>query len=109
MKTNFNQQIPPKGNTMKKFLILTTTSLVLAFASPAMAGDDASCGNTSGEWMSRDAVKSVMADKGYDVRRVKREDSCYEIYAIDKTGARVEVYLNPVSGEIVRIKNKSRS
>ncbi len=94
---------------MKKFLILTTTSIILAFAAPAMASDDANCGNTSGEWMSRDAARSMMVDKGFDVRRVKREDGCYEIYAIDKTGARVEVYLNPVTGEIVRTKNKSRS
>jgi len=94
---------------MKKFLILTTTSLVLAFASPVMASDDDYCGNTSGQWMSRDAAKSIMVEKGYDVRRVKREDGCYEIYAIDKNGSRVEVYLNPVTGKIVRTKNKSRS
>ncbi len=94
---------------MKKFLILTSTSMILAFASPAMASDNDYCGNTSGEWMSRDAARSVLVEKGYDVRRVKREDGCYEIYAIDKTGARVEVYLNPVTGEIVRTKNKSRS
>jgi len=94
---------------MKKFLLLTTTSLVLAFATPAMASDDANCGNTSGEWMSRDAVKSIMVEKGYDVRRVKREEGCYEIYATDKNGARVEIYLNPVTGEIVRTKDKSRS
>jgi len=94
---------------MKKFLILTTTSIVLAFATPAMASDDAYCGNTSGEWMSRDAVSSIMVEKGYDVRRIKRDDGCYEIYAIDKNGARVEIYINPVTGEIVKTKNKSRS
>jgi len=94
---------------MKKFIILATSSLILAFASPAMASDDANCGNTSGNWMSSDAAKTIMVEKGYDVRRVKREDGCYEIYAIDKNGARVEVYLNPVTGEIVKTKNKSRS
>jgi hypothetical protein len=74
-----------------------------------MASDDANCGNTSGEWMSRDAASSLMAGKGFDVRRVKREDGCYEVYAIDKTGARVEIYINPVTGEIVKTKIKSNS
>ena len=94
---------------MKKFLVLTTTSLALAFASPAMASDDAKCGNTSGEWMSRDAVKTIMVEKGYDVRRVKSDDGCYEVYAIDKNGARVEVKINPVTGEIVETENESDS
>ncbi len=94
---------------MKKFLILTTTSMVLAFASPVMASDNDYCGNTSGEWMSRDAVKSIMIENGYDVRRIKQDDGCYEIYAIDKKGDRVEVYINPVTGKIVKTENKSRS
>jgi hypothetical protein len=93
---------------MMKFLILATSAMILTIGSPAFAsGDDAKCANTSGEWMSRDAAKTKAAEKGYEVHRIKREDGCYEIYAIGKDGARVELYLHPVTGEIVKTKNKS--
>ncbi len=93
---------------MKKSLILVISSMVLVFGTPAFASEgDESCGNTSGEWMSKDAVKAKTAEQGYEVRRIKREDGCYEAYAITKDGARVELYINPVTGVIVKTKNKS--
>jgi len=93
---------------MKKSLILVISSMVLVFSSPAFASEgDESCGATSGEWMSQDAVKAKVSEKGYEVRRLKREDGCYEAYAITKDGARVELYINPVTGMIVKSKNKS--
>ncbi len=92
---------------MKKFLIIATSTMIMAIASPAFANDDAKCGKVSGEWMSHDAAKAKVAEQGYDARRVKREGSCYEIYAISKNGARVELYIHPVTGEIVKTKNKS--
>ncbi len=93
---------------MKKLLILVTSTMIMAISSPAFASDDnAKCGAVSGEWMSRDAAKAKVVEQGFEARRIKREDGCYEIYAIGKNGARVELYLNPVTGEIVRSKIKS--
>ncbi len=93
---------------MKKFLIIATSTMILAIASPAFAGEgNAQCTNTSSEWMSLDAAKAKVAEQGYDARRVTREDGCYEVYAIGKDGARVELYLNPVTGKIVKTKTKS--
>ncbi len=93
---------------MKKLLVLTATSMSLVFATTAFAsGNDAYCGNATGSWMSIDAVKEIAAGQGYDVRRVKSEDGCYEVYATDKNGSRVELYMNPITGKIVKTKNKS--
>ena len=93
---------------MKKFILLAATTLSLAYASPSVASSDGVlCGNISGQPMSMEEIKSSITAKGYDVRRVKREDGCLEVYAIDKQGARVEIYLHPVSGKIVKIKKKS--
>ena len=97
---------------MNTFLIITASSITLALATLAPAtmalasGDDAYCGKTSGQWMSKDAAKNKAADMGYDVRRIKREDGCYEIYAIGKNCARVEIYMNPVTGTIVKNKKQ---
>lgn len=92
---------------MNKFIILTATSLTLAFAAPALAsGGDNKCGLATGQWLGIGVVKTKIANKGYDVRRIKRDGNCYEAYAIDQNGSLVEIYMNPTTGKIVRIKNK---
>ena len=93
---------------MKKLVLLATTMLSLAYISPSMASSsDVLCSSMAGQPLSMKEVKSMVTAKGYDVRRVKREDGCLEVYAIDKQGSRVEIYLHPVSGKIVKIKKKS--
>ncbi|TSD83406.1 PepSY domain-containing protein [Mycobacterium sp. KBS0706] len=84
---------------------LMTTGLIamcLAATAPAFADDDPSCGDAPrAQWMSQDAAKAKLKDLGYEVRRIKPENGCYEAYALDKAGAKVEVFLHPVSGEVV--------
>jgi len=100
---------------MNKILITAASSMTLALATliPVTSGlassddNDNYCGKTFGQWMSKGAAKTKAAAMGYDVRRVKREDGCYEIYAISKGGKRIELYMNPVTGTIVKTKNKS--
>ena len=85
--------------------ILTFSSLALAVtaAAPALASDDAKCGNAPrDQWMSEDAIKAKGTEMGYDVRRVKVDDGCYELYAIDNDGTKVELYLDPVTAALVR-------
>jgi hypothetical protein len=38
---------------------------------------------------------------GYKVERVKIAKACGEIYAFDKTGAKVEIFVDPTSGVII--------
>lgn len=88
---------------MKKLIIATTTILALTTAMPAFASSDNYCGNAdTSTWMSVDALKVKASEMGYDVKKVEIDDGCFEIYAI-KDGKRVEAYLNPVSGEVVRV------
>lgn len=39
--------------------------------------------------------------QGYTVNRVKVAKACGEIYAIDKAGAKVELFVDPTNGSIV--------
>lgn len=89
--------------------IMTALALTFTIAMPALAeGEDASCGNASrDQWMSEDAIKAKAVELGYEVRQVKEEDGCYEVYGIDKNGAKAEIYLNPVTGEVVKTKSDS--
>ncbi len=64
-------------------------------------------GSGNAGWMSPDQVRAKLTGMGYDVRRIKRDDGYYEIYAFDQNGMKVEIYLHPVSGQVIKIKRKS--
>jgi hypothetical protein len=54
------------------------------------------------KWMSEQAIKAKIAALGYQkIRSFKVTESCYEIYGSNKDNKLVEVYFNPVTGEIV--------
>ena len=41
---------------------------------------------------------------GYtNIREIEWDDGCWEVYARNSAGHRVEVYLHPVSGDVVKI------
>jgi hypothetical protein len=42
--------------------------------------------------------------EGWQVRRIKVDGGCYEVYAVDPKGARVEAYFHPVTLEPVPTK-----
>lgn len=89
---------------MKKFILATITLLSLTVAMPAFATGDNYCGNAdTSTWMSVDALKMKATGMGYAVNKVEIDDGCFEIYAL-KDGKRVKAYLNPVSGEVIRVK-----
>ena len=94
---------------MRNIITIAAASLMIAAAIPAHASsEDVSCGQTaSGQQLSAQAIKAKAAGLGYDVRNVKREGGCFEVHAISKKGARVEIYMNPVTGAVLKIKNKS--
>ncbi len=87
---------------MRRILPLAAIAATAGAALPALASEDAACGDAPrSQWLSEDAAKAKAAEQKYDVRRLKVEDGCYEAYAIGPDGARVEVYLDPVTGEVI--------
>jgi hypothetical protein len=91
---------------MLKTLPLAALVLALAAAIPARAEDKAGCGDVPrDQWLTQDAIKAKAEGLGFQVRQVKVENGCYELYAIDKNGAKIERYLNPVTGEPVNIED----
>lgn len=85
---------------MKHVSIFAALAVATLIAAPAFASEE-SCGNApTSEWMSKDAMKEKAVAAGYEVRQVKVEGSCYEVYGI-KDGKKVEIRFNPVTGEQV--------
>lgn len=54
------------------------------------------------QWQSQDKLKEQLTQQGWQVRRVKVEGGCYEVYATDKAGKKVEAYFNPKTLEPAR-------
>lgn len=56
------------------------------------------------KWQDQQSFrKKLEADYKIKVFKVT-EGNCYEVYGHDKAGKRVEIYFNPVTGEIVKKK-----
>jgi hypothetical protein len=91
---------------MRKFLLVPALTLIMAASlGSAFASDDDDDNNVSApgsNWMTVAQITEKFTSEGYDVRRVKIEDSGYELYAIDKDGKRVEAYVDPVSGAVLK-------
>lgn len=86
---------------MKK-IIISTVILSGLLAGVARAEEDRSCTDVAKDkWMTQDAVKEKAKAAGLDIRRVKVEGSCYEVYAIDAKGNKIEALFNPATGEQV--------
>lgn len=91
-------------------LAVPAAALMLAsVAAPALADDDdmRCSGGPSGARLSMDEVVKKAEEQGYTVRGAEMEDGCWEIYALGEDGGRYEMYLHPVSGEIVKLEKKS--
>lgn len=78
-----------------------------SFASTAVAG--AKCPKQPKEkWMHvLDMQKKIVNEYGFAIKKFKTDGQCYEIYGWGLNDAKdkfvkVEVYFNPVSGEIVK-------
>lgn len=86
---------------MLKFALVSTIVLS-AFAAQASAEEMRNCGNASQDkWMSKETFTEKMKKDGLEVRRIKIEGSCYEVYGIDAKGAKIERLFNPETGAVV--------
>jgi hypothetical protein len=88
---------------MRKILALLALTAALGLSGYALASDDIHFGAAAtGKWLSEETIKTKLAELGYAVREIESEDGRYEVTATDKQGARIELYVNPVTGEILK-------
>lgn len=73
--------------------------IVAAFAAPsANATGLATCDSGPPEgWQPQEKLTAMLKQKGWDVRRIKVDGGCYEVYALDEKQERVEAYFHPVT------------
>lgn len=90
---------------MKKRLGLVL--LALTVSSSAFATGLATCDSGPQEtWQPQAKLEEQLTAKGWKVRRVKIDGGCYEVYALNEKGERVEAYFHPRTLEPVPTKKK---
>ena len=59
------------------------------------------CDVPSKEWKLREDLEDKLKEEGWDVRKIKIDNGCYEVYGFDKKGRKREAYFNPKTFELV--------
>jgi len=87
---------------MKKILTMTLASFLIA--GPALADDD--CNEPVADWQPREVLQKQLEDKGWQVKRIKVDDGCYEVKGVDRNGNRFEAVYAPASLKIRELEIK---
>lgn len=53
------------------------------------------------QWLTMQVLQAKVEALGYRVQKAKLKAACGELYTIDKNGNRVELFVDPTSGEII--------
>lgn len=78
------------------FAPLCAAAAFTLMASGAQATGFATCDSGPREgWQSQDKLSAMLKEKGWQVRRIKEDGGCYEVYAVDEKGQRTESYFHP--------------
>jgi hypothetical protein len=88
---------------MRNALIALAAPLLLAGAAHATGLATCDAGPKTG-WQPTAKLEQTLKDKGWTVRKIKEDGGCYEVYALDEKGKKLEVYFHPVTLEPVPTK-----
>ena len=77
--------------------------LLLLVAVQAFAHGNVRCPSLpQTEWQSQDQLQKKLISEGWQVRKIEVSKSCYEVYAKDAQGKKVEAFFNPQTLERVQ-------
>jgi len=78
-------------------LFLAAAAFAASFAvGTAHATGLATCDSGPPEkWQPQEKLQKMLVDRGWQIRRIKIDGGCYEVYAITEKGERVEAYFIP--------------
>ena len=90
----------------RKVSAAVLAAMAIAIASFGVAGATGLATCDSGPpdgWQPQEKLAAMLKEKGWDIRNIKVDGGCYEVYAIDDKGERAEAYFHPVTLERVEI------
>ena len=86
-------------------IALIVTPILLAISNGAWAHGDVKCPVVpKAEWRPHTELEKKLVAEGWVIRRMVATDTCYEVYAKDPKGNRIEAFFNPKTFERVEPK-----
>jgi hypothetical protein len=91
---------------MRKFSLVLSALAVCAAATAANASDPSRACTSAPEaqWLKIADLQAKVEEQGYKVRKAKLKKACGELYAVDKSGERIELFVDPTNAKIVETK-----
>ncbi len=84
-----------------KTLSLSAISLLVSFAAGTASASDL-CDVAEADRQPIEALQSKLESEGWEIKKIKVDEGCYEAYAINTEGQRVEAYFNPQTFELIK-------
>ena len=83
---------------MKTALTVVSTAVLMFAAASVGATGLATCDSGPKEgWTPQADLEKQLVAKKWQVRRIKVDGGCYEVYGMNEKGERVEAYFHPVT------------
>ena len=75
-----------------------TALLVMAPTVTAATGTYRCEPTDDNSWMTKSELTAILEEDGWNVRFIKEDGGCWEVYGTDSEGRRVEGYFHPATG-----------
>ena len=89
--------------SLRRGLLALTLALGLA-ALPALADDD--CNAPMDRWQSREAVRQMAAQQGWQIQRLNNHNASYEIRGTDAQGREFKAKIDPETLAVLKMKQR---
>lgn len=92
-----------------KLKIITALALLgLGLAAAPVHASDDDCDAPVNRWQSREAVRQMAAQQGWQIQRLKIDDGCYEIHGTDAQGRSFKAKIDPETLKVLKMKQGDR-
>ncbi|MFN0183294.1 MAG: PepSY domain-containing protein [Aquabacterium sp.] len=88
---------PPNALARRAAHLILTLALASAAGTAAATGLATCDSGPRQGWQPASKLEEQLKARGWQVRRIKEDGGCWEVYALDETGKRVEAYFHPVT------------
>ena len=79
--------------------------IVFTFIAPPLMADE-ECTDLIAEWQPREILKKQLELQGWVVKRIRIDDGCYEVRALDAQGREVKATFTPASLTLMELEIK---
>lgn len=83
--------------------VMIVSSLAILLSGCGMRAGTQCTEAPQSQWQDQETFQQNLLSQGYSINKfVVTDGNCYEIYGANSQGQKVEIYFNPVTGDVVK-------